>query len=121
MIFVNSLVATADNTGVKKSKCIHIYRNKLGLTGFVCLVVLRKNVLTKKLKAGDKMKALLVSTSKLYRRKTGSVFIRARRTKIVLLKKNDPLPFANRIFARLFKEIRFYGFLRIAFISRGLF
>lgn len=61
VIFPNTFVEVADNTGVKRLKCIRVYnKQNKGLPGDVLLVVVHKVTPHKKLKAGDKMKAVVV-------------------------------------------------------------
>lgn len=45
--------------------------------------------------------------------------IRSKKNKIIFLKKGEKLPFSNRIYGRLFREIRTLGYHRCSFISRG--
>lgn len=61
MIYPNTYVQVTDNTGVKKLKCIRVYnKQNKGLPGDTLLAVVRKVVPHKKLKAGDKMKVVIV-------------------------------------------------------------
>jgi len=120
MIYVNSILRAFDNTGVRRAKCLHIYGRNFALPGDVALFLVRVVLPHKKLKKGDKLKGLLVTTSKPLLRVSRAIYIKAKRNKFIFFKKGDNVPFSNRILTRLFKEIRFKGFYRISFISRGI-
>lgn len=61
MIYPNTQVTVTDNTGVKRLKCIRVYnKQNKGLPGDTLLAVVHKVVPHKKLKAGDKMKVVVV-------------------------------------------------------------
>jgi ribosomal protein L14 len=79
-----------------QAKCIHIYRRSFGLPGDVALFVIRRVLPHKKLKKGDKLKGLIVSTSKHFLRCSRAVFIKAKKNKFIFLKKGDVVPFSNR-------------------------
>lgn len=120
MIYPNTYVKTADNTGVKRMKTIRVYNKQAkGVPGDTILVVVHKVVPHKKVKAGDKMKVVVVSTSSVYKRGIGFCRIQSRFNKIIFLKKGERLPLANRIHGKLYKEIRGVGYHRCSFISRG--
>lgn len=94
MIYPNTYVQVTDNTGVKKLKCIRVYnKQNKGLPGDTLLAVVRKVVPHKKLKAGDKMKVVIVSTTTLYKRTTGYCRIRSKYNKVIFLKKGELVPF----------------------------
>lgn len=120
MIYPNTFVKTADNTGVKLIKCIRVYnKQNKGVPGDTILVVVRKAVSHKKIKAGDKMKVVIVRTASSFKRERGFCRIQSRYNKIIFLKKGEYLPWANRIHSKLYKEIRGVGYHRCSFISRG--
>lgn len=120
MIYPNTFIDTVDNTGVKRMKCIRVYnKQNIGVPADTILVVLHKVLPKKKLKAGDKMKVVIVSTRAVFKRHSGFVRIRSKYNGVIFLKKGELLPFSNRIHSKLYKEIRSEGYHRCSFISWG--
>lgn len=96
----------------------------LGTLGNIALVSLRRIVPNnlRKLKKGDKMKALIVQVAQNYNRE-GGFYLKARKNACVLSKKGEEItPLASRIYYRIAKEVRYRGraFLRFSMIARGV-
>lgn len=95
-----------------------------GLLGKRVLVSLKRIVPNnaKKLKKGDKLKAVIVTASNIRKEFISGVEAKSKRNSIVILKKGDDwLPMGSRVTRRVAKNVRYNGFLRLALVSRGLF
>lgn len=119
MLFVNSFTTAGDNTGVKKVKCLHFYRKgKRGEVGDVGLFVIHKVVPKKKLKLGDKVKAVIVSSTSWTKRPLGFSKLKSYAHKVIFFKKNEMLPLSKRLNTHLYAEVRFRGFFRFTFLAK---
>lgn len=119
MIFVDSRVRVKDNTGVKRAKCLRVYGRDGGKVGDTVLVVVNRVLPRKKIKTGDKLKMVLIASSSKVKRPLSFVSICFSATAGVFLKKGDIVPFSNRILSKIAREVRFAGYYRLFFISRG--
>jgi large subunit ribosomal protein L14 len=121
LILRGSFFGIYDNSGGKSLKLLTGYPGSrfsgVGYPGQLLLGLVKKALPHKKVKRGDKLKAVLVQTKTYCTRTSGN--IKSARNVVVLLRKNDILPFANRIYVRLFMELRFKGYFRVGLISRG--
>ena len=74
MIQTESVVDVADNSGAKKLLCIKVLggsKRKYASVGDVIVVSVKEAIPNAKVKKGSVMKAVIVRTSKEYRRKDG--------------------------------------------------
>ena len=112
MIQVQTLLKVADNSGGKVVRCLKILKKgtkpRYGKIGDVIVVSVQKirakNKLTSKVKKGDVYKAVVVRTSKDFKRPDGSA-IRFDKNAAVLLDKQEE-PIATRIFGPVTRELR---------------
>jgi len=118
-----AFLSVKDNSGAKKVKLLSVYGGKhlKGITspGDLALVLVKKALPNKKVKHGEKLLGVVVQLKQFRRRIAG--FVKSKRNLIVLLKKGDNLPFANRIGVSIALELRAKGFFRVFLISRGFF
>ena len=107
MIQMQTKLDVADNTGAKTVQCIHV----LGGTGrrfahlgdiIVCSV--KKALPSSDIKSGTVVRAVIVRTRKMIRRKDGT-YIRFDRNAVVLLD-DDGNPRGTRIFGAVARELR---------------
>jgi large subunit ribosomal protein L14 len=107
MIYRGSILPIVDNTGIKKVKCIAIYKLKtfIGATlGDVILVSLQKIQGKIKFVKGDLLKALIIRNKKILKRESGTI-VKINSTGLIILKKGD-LPAGKRIYGPVLQEIR---------------
>jgi len=107
-----------DNSGAKVVKILNGYiRYGASTPGELLMVLVKKVAPHKKVKRGEKLKALLVQTRLIQKRLSG--YAKASFNLVILLKKGEKLPIANRIHCRVFIELRLIGYFRVILISRG--
>jgi ribosomal protein L14 len=121
MIQRESIVYAADNSGVKYAKCLKIYKYKNGIPGSLLTVSIQRSKIRKRrIRKSELYKAVLIQTRKERYRISGH-YIKGINNYIVILKKRDPLPIANRIKKAVLAELRYNGFYKIMFLSPSLY
>jgi len=126
MIFKETKLRVADNSGAKKVLCIKVLSPK-GVPGALLITTIKRAVpkksrsKKKNLKKGEIHKALLVSTKKGLYRKSG-LFITARENFVIILRKEHGalVPYGNRILRSLYQEVRKFS-SRIAMMAPHLY
>jgi ribosomal protein L14 len=106
MIQKHTYVYVGDNSGAKRAMVIFVYKNILATKGLATkvLVTLRRVVPNnvKKLKKGDKFKALVVQQKQPVNKAT--YFCRSLKNAVILLRKGeDDLPLGTRIYVKISK------------------
>lgn len=118
MIQMESILDVADNSGVKKIKCITILggsKHKYGTVGDVITASVKDALPTSKIKKGDIVKAVIVRTKKEIRRDDGS-YIRFD-TNAAVLVNNQLEPIGTRIFGPVARELRAKQFMKIVSLA----
>ena len=118
MIQTESVVDVADNSGAKKLLCIKVLggsKRKYASVGDVIVVSVKEAIPNAKVKKGTVMKAVIVRTSKEYRRKDGS-YIRFDTNSAVLID-NDGEPIGTRIFGPVARELRAKQYMKIVSLA----
>jgi large subunit ribosomal protein L14 len=112
VIFKETVLESADNSGVKKCLCIKVLGHR-GIPGRLLIVTLKKIVKRKfrskkkYLRKGEIHKALPVCTSKGFYRKSGFKISASSNSVVILRKEHGSLvPYATRIKKGIFREIR---------------
>jgi large subunit ribosomal protein L14 len=123
MIFVESIIDIADNSGGKQGKCIRILTpislicRRPGVLGNYILLTLRKIILLKKVKKGSIYKGLIIRTLKIVERAIG--YLKFDKNAVVLLnKKNEPL--GSRVKGIIGKEVRETKNSKVVTLALGL-
>jgi len=119
-----TIVHVVDNSGAKKARVFFVYKPLKHTKGLAqkVLVSLRKVIPNnaKKLKKGDKFKALIIMQKRPVSYQHSMV--RAAQNNVILLKKgDDSLPLGTRIYCKISKAIRYIGYSRLFLLSRGVF
>jgi len=118
MIQSESVVDVADNSGAKKLLCIKVLggsKRKYASVGDVIVVSVKEAIPNAKVKKGTVMKAVIVRTSKEYRRKDGS-YIRFDTNSAVLIDE-DGEPIGTRIFGPVARELRAKQYMKIVSLA----
>lgn len=114
MIQQQSYLTVADNSGAKKVMCIKVLgdtRRRYAGVGDLIICSVKTAIPGGTVKKGDVVKAVVVRTSKEYRRPDGS-YIRFDENAAVLINK-DSEPIGTRIFGPIARELRERNFMRI--------
>ncbi len=114
MIQMQSKLFVADNSGARKIQCIKVLggsKRRSASIGDIIVVSIKDAIPRAKVKKGDVYKAVIVRTSKDFKRKDGSA-IRFDKNAAVLLDKQEE-PIATRIFGPVTRELRSKKFMKI--------
>ena len=114
MIQMQSNLFVADNSGARKIQCIKVLggsKRKSASIGDIIVVSIKDALPRAKVKKGDVYKAVVVRTSKDFKRLDGTA-IRFDKNAAVLLDKQEE-PIATRIFGPVTRELRSKKFMKI--------
>jgi large subunit ribosomal protein L14 len=119
MIQQESRLVVADNTGARELLVIHIQggsRRKSGSIGDVVVATVKSATPQGTVKKSEVIKAVIVRTSKEYRRDDGS-YIRFDDNAAVILDADGENPKGTRIFGPVARELREKGFMKIVSLA----
>ena len=114
MIQMQSKLFVADNSGARTIQCIKVLggsKRRSASIGDIIVVSIKDALPRAKVKKGDVYKAVIVRTSKDFKRPDGSS-IRFDKNAAVLLDKQEE-PIATRIFGPVTRELRSKKFMKI--------
>ena len=114
MIQMQSKLFVADNSGARTIQCIKVLggsKRRSASIGDIIVVSIKDALPRAKVKKGDVYKAVIVRTSKDFKRPDGSA-IRFDKNAAVLLDKQEE-PIATRIFGPVTRELRTKKFMKI--------
>ena len=114
MIQMQSKLFVADNSGARTIQCIKVLggsKRRSASIGDIIVVSIKDALPRAKVKKGDVYKAVIVRTSKDFKRPDGSA-IRFDKNAAVLLDKQEE-PIATRIFGPVARELRSKKFMKI--------
>ncbi len=115
MIQQESRLRVADNSGARELLVIQVTggsRRRYGGVGDIVVATVKKATPNANIKKSQIVRAVIVRTSKEYRRDDGS-YIRFDDNAAVLLSGESQLPVGTRIFGPVARELREQGFSRI--------
>ena len=106
MIYPQTMLTVADNTGAKKIMCIRILgsNQKYGQIGDTIIAVVKEAIPNMSIKRSDIIRAIIVRTRKTIRRQDG-MYIRFDDNAAVLVNV-DSNPRGTRVFGPIAREIR---------------
>ncbi|MCY4380650.1 MAG: 50S ribosomal protein L14 [Proteobacteria bacterium] len=119
MIQMETILASADNSGAKSLRCVKVLggsKKTSASVGDIIVVSVREALPTSKVKKGSVQKAVVVRTKAIISRSDGST-IRADENACVLVRESDKSPIGSRIFGPVAREIRNAGFIKIASLA----
>lgn len=114
MIFPQTRLDVADNTGVKVAMCIRVLGRadrRYGEIGDIIVACVKKTLPGGDIKQGDVIRGVVVRTRKTIRRDDGS-YVRFDSNAMVILD-NDNNPKGTRIFGAVARELRQKNFMKI--------
>lgn len=118
MIYMQTILDVADNTGAKTARCIRVLggtRRRCANIADVIVVSIQKTIPGSNVKKGVVARAVIVRTKKKARRSDGS-YVRFDRNAIVLIDK-DGNPRGTRIFGAVARELRDKRFMKIVSLA----
>lgn len=119
MIQHESRLKVADNTGARELLVIHVLggsRRKFGHIGDVVVATVKSATPQSSIKKSEIVKAVIVRTSKEWRRKDGSS-IRFDDNAAVILDTDGENPRGTRIFGPVARELREKGYMKIVSLA----
>ena len=114
MIYNETNLEVADNSGARKVQCIKVIggsKRKFAGVGDVIIVSIKEAIPKGKVSKGDVHQAVIVRTAKEIRRSDGSA-IRFDKNAAVLINKQQE-PIGTRIFGPVTRELRAKKFMKI--------
>jgi len=118
MIQQETYLNVADNSGAKRVQCIKVLggtRKKTATVGDIIIVAVKDVLPNGAIKKGDVQRAVIVRTSKEYRRPDGT-YIRFDDNACVLIDANDN-PKGKRIFGPVARELRDSNYMKIVSLA----
>lgn len=116
MIFVESILFVADNSGAKKVQCIGIMGgSKVANIGSIISVAVKNSIPKAKVKAGSVYKAVIVRVKKSYLRSDGSYASFRDNAVVILNKQYDVI--GTRILGIIARELKAKGFLKVVSLA----
>lgn len=119
MIQQESRLKVADNTGAKEILVIKVLggsRKRYGRIGDVVVCTVKSATPQGSVKKSEVVKAVIVRTSKEWRRSDGS-YIRFDDNAVVILDADGKNPKGTRIFGPVARELRELGYMRIVSLA----
>ena len=117
MIYPQTILTVADNTGAKKVMCIRILggNKKYAKIGDTIIAVVKEAIPNMPIKRSDIVKAIVVRTKKSVRRQDG-MYIRFDDNAVVIVN-TDNNPRGTRVFGPVAREIRDKNFSKIVSLA----
>ena len=117
MIYPQTMLTVADNTGAKKVMCIRILggNKKYAKIGDTIIAVVKEAIPNMPIKRSDVVKAIVVRTKKTIRRQDG-MYIRFDDNAAVIVNA-DNNPRGTRVFGPVAREIRDKNFSKIVSLA----
>lgn len=115
MIQIGSNLTVADNSGAKIVKLVGMpgySRRRYSLVGDIVTVAVQKSLPNAAVKRHEVMKAVIVRTTKEYKRKDGT-YIRFDDNAAVIVEPKNKAPKGTRIFGPVARELKEKGFDKI--------
>lgn len=119
MIQHESRVKVADNTGARELLVIHVMggsRRKYASVGDIIIAAVKSAAPQGAVKKSEVVRAVVVRTSKEYRRSDGS-YIKFDDNAAVILQGDTKDPRGTRIFGPVARELREQGFMKIVSLA----
>ena len=114
MIQMQSNLFVADNSGARKVQCIKVLggsKRRSASIGDIIVVSIKDALPRAKVKKGDVYKAVVVRTSKDFKRADGTAIRFDKNAAVILDKQEEPI--ATRIFGPVTRELRTRGHTKI--------
>ena len=114
MIQMQSNLFVADNSGARRIQCIKVLggsKRRSASIGDIIVVSIKDAIPRAKVKKGDVYKAVVVRTSKDFKRNDGTAIRFDKKAAVLLDKQEEPI--ATRIFGPVTRELRSKKFMKI--------
>jgi len=120
MIQLKSVLAVADNSGAKRIRVIQVYggsRRKFGGVGDMVVASVIAADAAGTLKKGEKVRAVIVRTTKEQRRESGEYIRFDDNAAVIVQARNNKEPVGTRVFGPIAREVKDQGYSKIASLA----
>ncbi len=120
MIQLKSVLNVADNSGAKKIRVIQVYggsRRKFGGVGDMVIASVIAADTNGTLKKGEKVRAVIVRTSKEQKRTSGEYIRFDENAAVIVQARNNKEPVGTRVFGPIAREVKDQGYNKIASLA----
>jgi large subunit ribosomal protein L14 len=120
MIQLRTVLDVADNSGAKKIRVIQVYGGsgrKFGSVGDVVIASVISADPSGNLRKGEKVRAVIVRTSKEKRRITGEYLRFDDNAAVIIQARDNKEPVGTRVFGPVAREVKDNGFNKIASLA----
>lgn len=117
MIYPQTMLTVADNTGAKKVMCIRLLggNKKYGQIGDTIIAVVKEAIPNMPVKRSDVVRAIIVRTTKRIRRKDGMYIRFDDNAAVIVNMENNPR--GTRVFGPVAREIRDRNYSKIVSLA----
>ena len=117
MIYPQTMLTVADNTGAKKVMCIRVLggNKKYAKIGDTIIAVVKEAIPNMPVKRSDVIRAIVVRTTKSIRRKDGMYIRFDDNAAVILNDKGEPR--GTRIFGPVARELREKNYMKIVSLA----
>jgi large subunit ribosomal protein L14 len=117
MIYPQTMLTVADNTGAKKIMCIRLLggNRKYGKIGDIIIGVVKEAIPNMPIKKSDVVRAIIVRTSKTIRRADGMYIRFDDNAAVIVNMENNPR--GTRVFGPVAREIRDKNYSKIVSLA----
>ena len=120
MIQLKSVLNVADNSGAKKIRVIQVYggsRRKFGGVGDMVIASVIAADTNGTLKKGEKVRAVIVRTSKEQKRTSGEYIRFDENAAVIVQARNNKEPVGTCVFGPIAREVKDQGYNKIASLA----
>ena len=120
MIQLKSVLNVADNSGAKKIRVIQVYggsRRKFGGVGDMVIASVIAADTNGTLKKGEKVRAVIVRTSKEQKRTSGEYIRFDENAAVIVQARNNKEPVGTRVFGPIAREVKDQGYNKIVSLA----
>lgn len=120
MIQLRSVLAIADNSGAKRIRVIQVYggsKRRFGGVGDMVMASVIAADATGTLKKGEKVRAVIVRTTKEKRRASGEYIRFDDNAAVIVQARNNKEPIGTRVFGPIAREVKDQGYSKIASLA----
>ena len=118
MIQMQTKLDVADNSGAKQVQCIKVLggsKRRTASIGDIIVVSVKEAIPRGKVKKGEVLKAVIVRTSKDFKRSDGTAIRFDKNAAVILDKQEEPI--ATRIFGPVTRELRSKNLMKIVSLA----
>lgn len=120
MIQLRSVLAVADNSGARKIRVIQVYggsRRRFGGVGDMVMASVIDADPNGTVKKGEKVRAVIVRTTKEYRRDSGEYIRFDENAAVVVQARSNKEPVGTRVFGPIAREVKDQGYSKVASLA----